>query len=294
MGENDGRAEEAIVSVERWDQELLAAGFCGVESAVLDDNCHLSSIAHMTSVNPPTPINSAKNVVFLYDNEKTSFSRQLAAKLEEGETTVHWRTIHDREYIECQEVISTLDLEGPFFNDISEESFTSFMAYMSQLKGGILWLSRAAQIQSTDPAYGLVIGIARTLRLEMSMDFWTVELQNLDDTTVTAAASIAAKFFNRSREAARTVDCEFSVHNGGIHIGRYDWSPISAELQPPLEEDAPKQMVVGQPGRLDSIHWVQQAPQALQAEEVEITIRCTGMNFRVGYVLRWLHYASLP
>ncbi|KAK5996225.1 Highly reducing polyketide synthase gloL [Cladobotryum mycophilum] len=279
LGENDGRADQAIVSIDRWDRELRAAGFCGVEAAVADDDDLHKSMAHIISV-VPTPDTSAKEITFLYNEEKHQFARELATVLEQDGAKVHWRKIGDREYVEGQDIISTIELEQPYFQDISEEDFANFMACVSQLKGGLLWLTRAAQIFCTNPTYGLVLGFARTVRVEASLDFWTAELQNLDSLTVNAAASITRRFLRRPLGAGRGVDCEFSVHDGTIQIGRYDWSSMATELESQFQDDDPRQLVVGQPGMLDSLHWVQHASPPLQADEVEVSIRCTGLNFR--------------
>lgn len=286
-GGEDGRADEPIVSIERWDQELRAAGFEGIEAAVPDDDNPLyATIAHITSV-VPVPKEPEREITLLHNGEKFEFAHLLAASLESDGHRVYWRNLCDlqgvQDQVQGQDVIAVIDVEQPFFQDISKQSYASFMAYISQLKEhGVLWLTRSAQIHCSNPAYGLVLGLARTMRMEMSLDFWTAELQHLDPATVDATACIARRFLARPRGLGASVDCEFAVHNGIVHVGRYDWSPIVADLLPTLAEDDPKELAVARLGMLDSLHWVQRASPVLQEDEIEVSMRCTGLNFRVS------------
>lgn len=253
-----------------------------MEVAVADDDLLHQEMAHITSV-VPMPEITGKEVTFLYNKEKHAFALDLAVALEQDGTKIHWHQIGSPGLIDGEDNISTVELEQPYFSDISEDDFADFMACLSGLKGGLLWLTRAAQVDCTDPAYGLILGLARTIRVELSLDFWTTELQHLDSNAIQAATSISRRFLARSPDAGRTTECEFAVHNDTILIGRYDWSTMPVELEMPLQKDDPKQMVITQPGMLDSLRWIQNAALMLQEDEVEVKISCTGLNFRVCY-----------
>ena len=284
IGENDGRTDVPFVTVERWDKELRDAGFSGTDAVLLDDEPPYHYCANMTST-LVTPVAETKSLTFLY-REKDEFARQVASILERDGFLIQWSKLGDKEqYIEGQDVISTIDLEGPYFSDISREDYTEFMDFLSSLKAGVLWLTRQVQVGCTDPRYGLVIGLARTIRVELSIDFWTAELQSLNFADAVAVTNIARKFCGRSLIGLsldyHRLDSEYSVRDGTVHIGRYHWISMHKELESQLQDDDPKQMVVGQFGLLDSLHWVQRESTVLRNDEVEVAIRCVGLNFRV-------------
>jgi hypothetical protein len=180
-------------------------------------------------------------------------------------------------------VISTIELESPFFHDMSEGDYTNFFSFLSKLKQGVVWLTRAAQIECSNPGYGMALGLARTIRAELSLRCWTVELANLHNHVRESNAVIAIfrKFVNSSLTDG-PVDCEYSVLDGQVHTGRYHWSHLPSELKPILKQDDPKELSIGQFGMLQSLHWVHQRSVELEPDEVEIDIRCVGVNFKVS------------
>jgi hypothetical protein len=127
----------------------------------------------------------------------------------------------------------------------------------------------------------LVIGLARTIRSELSLDFATLELQNLDSATADATLAVFRKFQGRSPSADYNVEPEFAVHDGVIHTGRYHWISASDELEQVLQDHDPKRLTIGRYGLIDSLLWVQHESTALPADVVEMDIRCVGLNFRV-------------
>lgn len=282
LGESDGRPDRANVSVGRWDEELRNAGFGGVEAVGADDDETYQEMAHIVAVVPSNTFTTEK-VTLLYHRTQTKFAIDLASSLEASGITVRWCSIEQPDFQQdgC-DIISTVDLASPHLKDISEQDFKDFMAFMSNLEAGCLWLTRPAQISCTDPSYGIMIGLARTARAELNIDFWTLELQYTDNSSVTAATSVAKKFLARERGAGRGTNCEYAVHEGDIHIGRYDWASAATEAKSHLNSSDPKHITVAKPGILDSITWVQSAATTLGADEVEVSIRSVGLNFRVS------------
>ncbi|RDA94924.1 hypothetical protein CP533_0174 [Ophiocordyceps camponoti-saundersi (nom. inval.)] len=280
VGEADDRADVPFVSVERWDAELRAAGFSGVDSCVLDDDEPYCTCAHMTSRAVAATPSKPETVVMLYRHERNEFACGLADIWAGDGIDVRWAQLgnYNEDFADVEHVISTVDLEGPFFHDLAEPDYTAFMSFLSSLKRGVLWLTRSAQIACTDPRYGLVNGVARTVHLELSIDFWTAELQSLDVKTTTAVLSIARKFFDRT-PSSRGMDTEYAVHDGIVRIARCHWTSVAGALEPEKDEGCARQMVVGQYGVLDSLKWIRREPQTLEELDVEVDIRCVGLNF---------------
>ncbi|KAH8646185.1 putative polyketide synthase [Xylariales sp. PMI_506] len=282
VGENDGRADTPYVTTDRWDKELRDAGFSGNDTLILDDDPPHHWCAHITStaVAPnPTP----HSVMLLYQNQRHEFGEKLAAVLSGQGITVRWSTLAQGKGVdvENEDVISLLDLEAPYLDDISEQDYAILLEYLSNLKSGVLWLTHPAQIGCTDPRYGLILGLARTIRKELTVDFWTVELQQLDSVNLSLASSIIQSFQGRFLTGGRKLDSEYVIRDGVIHIGRYHWLRTSQELEAPLDGSDPKQLMIDQYGLLDSLYWLQRGSVTLlEPDEVEMDIHCVGLNFR--------------
>ncbi|KFZ19179.1 hypothetical protein V501_00783 [Pseudogymnoascus sp. VKM F-4519 (FW-2642)] len=280
LGEDDGRPNDPRLSVERWDQELRDAGFSGSDSAALDDEAPRHINAHIVSTAVGTTT-SARGVTILYGAEKHPFARDLALRLEEAGIGVVWVKLGDHKNIPEQDIISTVELDGPYFHDISAEGYESFKDFLSKLKVGVLWCTRPAQLECTDPRYGATLGLARTIRLELLLDFTTIELQNLDASALDATLAVFKKFQGRSSSGDYAFEPEFAVHDGTVYTGRFHWVSASEELESRVTEKDPKRLTIGQYGSIDSLRWIQhEAPTTLEPDEVEIDIRCVGLNFR--------------
>jgi SAM-dependent methyltransferase len=283
VGDEDGRPDEPYISVKQWDEKLREAGFSGVDTAVTDDDFPYWMCAHITSraiTNAGSPKPEA--VVFLYKDYKVDFAQELASMFQADGVDVHWQCIRDGGADRTvKHVISTIDLEGPFFHDISEGDYKSFISYLSSPEGrGLLWLTRPAQIRCSDPRYGVVNGLSRTIRVELLVDFWTVELEDLTTASAKAASAISRQFWARE-PLKHGVDAEFWVgQEGTVHVGRYHWTSLPSALEPDLPKTDPKQLMIGQYGMLDSLGWVQQGQRFVGSDEVELDVRCVGLNFK--------------
>lgn len=285
LGEDDNRADDPRLSVERWDQELHAAGFSGSPSAALDNETPRHVNAHIVSTAVGESA-SMQSVTMLYGEEKHPFARELALRLEQAGTAILWVKLGDHQDIPKQDVISTVEMDGPYFHGISAERYAMFKDFLSKSKVGVLWCTRSAQMDCTDPRYGTTIGLARTLRLELLMDFTTIELQNLDDLAVDATLAVFNKFQGRSSSGDYDFEPEFAVHDGTVYTGRFHWVSAAEELQSRVAESDPKRLTIGRYGSIDSLRWIQHAaPTTLKDDEVQLDVSCIGLNFRVRAVM---------
>lgn len=286
LGEDDGRRDAPFVSVERWDRELKEAGFSGADTSVLDDEPPYHACAHMTSRAVPNDLSYIKPeiIVMLYKSEKVDFGQKLAASLEDKGFLVYWKRVGDDDDAlsrnDIKHAVSLVDLEGPFFENISPDEYQRFIKHLGSYNGGTLWLTPTTQFGCANPAYGIANGVARTVRVEMSVDFWTVELQRIDTDALSACLTLCERFCDR-KQRSHGQDNEFMVHDGIIHVGRYHWTSLPKAVKPEPSNEGFKQMVIGQYGLLDSVKWVEREAVSLQPHEVEVDIRCVGLNFRV-------------
>ncbi|PMB72945.1 Compactin diketide synthase mokB [Beauveria bassiana] len=282
----DTREEGPLVSVDRWHKELLAAGFSGTDVVKLDDDAPYTLAAHMAST-AVAETKSPQELTFLYRQFRHDFARQLADKMELMGHEVHWVQLDSQENGTLpglsggRDIISTMELEGPFVDNISETDYRHFIRLVSQHGRGILWLTRPAQFGCTDPGYGASTGLMRCVRVEVGLECWIAETEVLDGTSLDSASRLARKFCQRT-PMDRSLDSEYAIRqNGIVYVPRFRWLPTQTELQLLSGHEYPKQLVIGQHGSVDSLHWVShQRTMELAPDQVQVDVRFAGLNFK--------------
>jgi hypothetical protein len=281
LGENDNRSDEPYVCPQRWDQELRNAGFAGIETDSLDQE----SPYHLNATILARPLQNvpwSKRVTLLTGPSPGPFVQNVETKFAKEGIRVDFCTI-SQEPPPDQDIIALLDLERPFFQEISESDLRDFLHFVANLKSrGTLWVTRASQIQCKDPAYSLVIGMARTIRSELSAAFATLELDSLEQNSCEAIFEVYRNLQQRCDETDLERDYEFALSNGLVNIGRFHWVSVSEELSKIPKEPGPKTIEIGKRGLLQTLQWVQGSRDELSADEVEVEVRATGMNFKVS------------
>ncbi|KAI8281403.1 Highly reducing polyketide synthase [Colletotrichum sp. SAR11_57] len=97
-----------------------------------------------------------------------------------------------------QPVVSLLDLEGSFIHGMSQQGWEDLKkTILSAQDEKVLWVTGACQIECKNPNDSLVLGLARTLRRELSMDFVTLELESFDANGWKAMHTILNSFGQR-------------------------------------------------------------------------------------------------
>lgn len=254
----------------------------------LDDEPPYQICGHIitTALGPPP---EPKKIIFIYNAFKHPFGIELADSLEKRGEQVEWIQLSDEiETPEAAHIISAIDLEGPYLAEISRKDFDVLLRFLQQLKDGLLWLTRAAQVGCNHPDYGIGLGLFRTIRNELSTQLWTLELDELNEVSISGAISVFDKFRLRpSDDTARRLDTEYICQQGAILVGRYHWISAQDELIS-RNSSSPKQVVVDQYGIINSMHWIEQPKSDVREDEVEVQIYSVGLNFRVHNSLPYL------
>ncbi|KAI1379651.1 fatty acid synthase S-acetyltransferase [Hypoxylon crocopeplum] len=276
-GSADGRPNEPYFDVKRWESEVLTAGFERIEGTVLDsDEPH-----QITAVLVARPSQSArapsKRVTVLCGDEESG-PGQIIDQLEKQGYEVTKCKIDDSPP-PGQDVISLLDLSGPYFEGMDTARFESFRQFLRNLGDtGILWVTPLCQLGCRDPRYSQVIGLARTIRSEMLIDFATCEVDDFNS-AAEKVVQVLAKFQRREADEVLKPDFEYAIRDGNIHVGRLYPFVLSDELL--MSESSDKAVLdVGTPGRLNTLHWVRQPREDIGSNEVEVEVHSAGLNFR--------------
>lgn len=287
LGEFDDRPYQPNTSVERWDQELQATGFSGVESVVFDEDRPYQINVNIVS-GPATATPRPKAITLLCDDRASAVAEQVEAVFVRKGYRLDYGTIDDLPPA-GQDIVSVMDLDAPFLDGISPDRLRAFQRYVGNLgSSGVLWVMKSSQIDCKNPRYSQILGVARTIRSELLTDFATVEIDKVDEATHEALTDVFAKFQRRSKQQDVDPDWEYAVVDGTINIPRYHWISVANELLaiPSQEEELPRKLLNSKSGSLQSLQWIQGSPVGLAPDEIDVETVAVGLNFKV-WLARW-------
>lgn len=289
LGENDNRKLEPYVMPERWDEELKAAGFGGVDTVVYDHqepyqmNANILASAAERSIAP-----TAKSVTVVHNGPLSPAAQELGSEFLNKGIEVDWHDLMSADVSSLpadQDIISVLELDKPFIDDISAHEFEKLMEMIRSLKAKdcVLWLTHSAQMDCKDPRFAKIIGLARNVRSELGIDMATVEL----DTTESASGifnivyQLWQVFARREHDGVIHPDFEYAIRENLPHIPRFHWISVTDELANAERiESQYAMLVVGKRGFLNTLHWEQRALAPIGDDEVRIRTCASAMNFK--------------
>jgi NADPH:quinone reductase-like Zn-dependent oxidoreductase/2-polyprenyl-3-methyl-5-hydroxy-6-metoxy-1,4-benzoquinol methylase len=285
LGEADGRQDKPYVSASRWDEDLKASGFTGLDATVYDDEGPYRQCAVIVSRKEKSiNITSKSRITILSADSEGEVARSLAEHYLARDWEVTICGLGDG-LPQDQDIVSCLDLETNFFENITEQSFTAFQALLPSMgTNKILWLTNPSQIKCHNPRSAQTLGVTRTIRSELALQFYTLEI-NINESQF---GSLVDKVFNkiRAQEDRDKLDSdkEFVVDSGIICVGRYQPFSIMEEVRVKSNEGhkrATKTLEIGKPGMLESLTWkTKPIPETISNTHVEVEVRTVGINFR--------------
>lgn len=215
LGEADNRPTEPYVSPARWDIELRNSGFSGAEAVLHDGylNAHIVSSPQKNALE--------KRVTILRQSKPNSVADSLQVYLENNGFQVDIRFLGGEKLPSGQTVVSVLDLEEEesFINSLTSDRFYQFKTLLlSDLEGcpATLWIIRPCQVACTDPRYAMILGLARTIRMELAMDFATLELDSFDEAAWSVCAKVIDKLMERLPDGVLNPVTEFVYSSGTV------------------------------------------------------------------------------
>ena len=284
LGEQDGRYLEPHLPLEKWDTELWNAGFQGADTGIHDDEIPYQINMSIVSTIPPR-FEHTRKVSLLCEEQTPAVDHIHRIFMEKG-YAVDRRYLHEQPP-DDREVISVLDLDKAFLFDIAAGKLQSFKQYMGKLKRGILWVTHSVHVDCKDPAYGMIFGVARTMRSELSIDIATFEIDDMGADTWTTLLQVFETFQRRDKNSDMDPDYEYALAKGTVYIGRYHWLSVNQELSDleRRQEGRLKTLEVGTYGLLHTLQWGKVRPHILADEEVVVEIKAIGTNIRDLFII---------
>lgn len=298
IGEDDNRLWEPYVSPERWDQELQDAGFSGVDTVVHDGhaNQHIVSSPRATS----SSRHPQRRVTILRGRnpppreffDGAQYVSLFQAYLEANGWSLDIRHLGD-EVSPGQTVVSVLDLDGPpFVHSLTKDTFDKLKDFLSKMQNSpILWITKSSQVSCHDPRYSMILGLARTLRTELSIDLSTLEVDRFDSEQAwSRCVRVLQQVMHRDHLQDPVLDPinEFVYSSGTVLVSKYYPVVVGDEIldrAPP--SSSTKRLDIGKRGLLQTLIW---KPSVIQTDRdgdwVEVETKAVGLNFRVCILLQ--------
>ncbi|KAL8736136.1 MAG: hypothetical protein Q9181_002526 [Wetmoreana brouardii] len=292
LGEADDREWQPYVMPDRWDRELKQAGYTGADTVVHDaDEPFQYCAAIVASPQAQDSTAGDRAISLLCDRPDEGISQRLVEYTRQAGLDVSISRLGDS-LPGDRDVISTLDLETRFFENITAARFKAFqdlLRHHSSQK--FLWLMPPTQIDCADPRSAQTIGAFRVARAELAIPLSTLEISSEEANFAQLVMKVFDKIRTREDMDKIAPDREYAVDHGVIKIGRYQ--PFS------LEEEIAKKSSIGatpakalritKPGLLNTLCWEDKIlPASLEDNQVEVATRAVGLNFRVRLLLEIL------
>lgn len=253
------------------------AGFTGAEAMAYDNSQPYQFNANIISrlpSNEPTE----KHVSLLYDGPITESARSIENVFLQQGYSVSWCTL---ESPACRNIVSLLDLDSPFFDGISRRSFDLFRDFINRTTPkSILWVAQHIQMECEDPRWSQTLAVARSIRLELSIPFATVEMDPPGQRASHLLVEVYRKIQSRLSSGSEP-DYEYSIQGDSVYTCRYHPMDLSERVVTLGCRTSARRLCIESTGLLDTLHWVQDEPRLPGPGEVEIEVRYAALNFKV-------------
>lgn len=308
-GDHEGRVDEPYISPAQWEEQLVGAGFRGLDAVVLDSaepwqlNAVMVARPAPEDQNPTT--NGHRRAVTLVlpadkgpDDDKTV--RPVSQELQARGYTVTERRLGE-ELPAGQNAIALLDIQGPFLADVSAARLSEFKKLVGGLgDAGLLWVTPLSQQRcGGDPKYAQVIGTLRTLRSEKLVNLGTCEVDAVTSQSAVRVVDVFERFQTQEGDGILDPDYEYAVVDNTVSVGRYYPFSLQEEMlaapSSSTEDGVGDKIVLGidKIAKLDTLTWGPRKTKALVEDQVAVETYAAGLNFRVR-ILPAFQSASFP
>lgn len=306
LGEEDARHLGPTLEIDQWHNALIKAGFDGVEIDFQDfpdpKDTSLSVIVSGASApdQPPAP----KDVIIVLpaapEPDMVAGAEKMSQRLQERCSKVLIVSLKDTVALDLEDksCLCLVDANQGlgFLPNVSEADWDALKHLILSTRD-ITYVTRGGTVHSENPSANLMSGMARSIRSEnYGLSFTTLDAEYgvplEKDETVTAMLKVFSVASN-SKDAERP-DWEYAIRDGmpmiqrvllqkGINDLAATWHAAPKPEQASFKQEGrPLTLGIGTPGRLDTLRFEDDktAAEPLGADEVEITVKAAGLNFK--------------
>ncbi|KAF7503264.1 hypothetical protein GJ744_004055 [Endocarpon pusillum] len=292
LGQADGRLDEPYLNAEQWNTLLRKAGFTGVNAAVADQVApfQLNNIIISQAIEQDIP--RRKDLTLLVNDAETlsERARELKIRFESAGYQVCISSL-EHPHVSPMDIVSLLDVDSqkPFFQDLSEENFSCLIRLIKRFHEAgnrILWITGSAQVSAQNPYYGMILGFARTIRLELGSLFATIEIDTINNKSF-SWDPVVQVFEKIQREWTKGLDHEYALLDGRVYVPRFVTNDINEMLCSSLHssQHITQHLEITKPGLVSTLRWASKSLDAhLRDSELDIDVRCASVNYRDSFI----------
>lgn len=300
LGASDGRLDSPLLGLEAWNEALNYAGFSGIDVSLKD---YEPSYEHevsliISSARPQTASRYPGSITVVCGEDEKGIAGALSDLIAKTRkpASIRQSSLSELDPTDTFCVV-LLEVVVPFLASCSAADFRAIMNIFFKAKG-ILWVTRGAAIDSSDPDKALITGLSRTLRSEDH----SLKLSTLDlDPTSSCPFDMAKHIDNtlghvicKEGSGNHLPEYEYAVRNGTILIPRLvedcvldDFVQSSlGEKEPTLgtidQVDRALGLEIETPGLLETFYWTDSAlhNRSPTSDEVRIQVNMAALNFK--------------
>ncbi|CAG8942939.1 unnamed protein product [Penicillium salamii] len=291
------------INKQQWNEHLIQAGFSGLDLVFADSDDSVTDECGMivtTAIENPSKDHQGMEIEIVYDRAEAA-QRDFADHLVNDLKSISMGPIRCSSVQEAVEYhpdspllrLVLLELQSPVLCEIEPELFGQLQNLLSSTEH-VLWINQGGGIFPSQPQSRLVEGMLRVLRTEnIKRRHHLLSLEPQVSLTRRQQDHIIELVRLLLSPAAQNADMEYVEHEGLLNIPRIlpsrtlnkDISRMASSHQTAVQDfncQIPLSLNAASAGLLNGFEFIEDesAYLPLQADEIEVEIRCAGINFR--------------
>ncbi|KAF4592341.1 polyketide synthase [Ophiocordyceps camponoti-floridani] len=293
LGEADNRPDHPLLPPEQWCKELVTAGFEKPDYVAGSLQATYTASRGWDQLSEMSPTSKGRVSLLCYAPDGPLVD-ELRVKLGSVGIAADICLFGDCMPSSGQTVISLLDVDDrhePVVHGMDEAAFnTLFGLFRANEKETVIWLTRPSQVGCRDPRYSMILGTARTMRTEKNARFYTVEVDE-EQNSIAAATGLLTDLLMTPEMLGPGLDdgdadWEYAVIDGQVLIPRMHWQSLSSALvqskgnrKDTHESSSAVQLRIQKRGMLKSLTWEMRDVRKPSHGEVLVKTKAVGINF---------------
>lgn len=301
----DGRENGPLLQQSQWHEALLKAGFSGADMSLAendDPTAHRMSTIVSTKPREKTPSKDMMVVITTNCSESTKVvASEICSRFRELGHSVAVKDLRTAVAdTSGKTIISLLEYEDSFFENAQQVNF-EHAKHLLLHSQEVLWITRSNPVDGPGhPAKRMISGLMRCLKMEdTSRRLYELHLSRpLGSDAESTGASVCQRLctiWAGAEDNNALPEMETEEREGHLCVPRYmpykamndslartaQTTVVKSEVGCLIQADRPLKMTIGQPGMLDTLHFVDDDAclHPLLEQDVEIEIKTCALNF---------------
>ncbi|MCJ1245434.1 hypothetical protein MMC30_002638 [Trapelia coarctata] len=302
------RDRNACISEADWDGLLSRHGLEGPQLTFQDDQHQTSHGSTIVISTPKSLLGQSTptlNTVIVIE-EGSPFQRTVAQRLRGLLESEHYSACSIVSLGEARDLQSSttnfyiflIEIERPLLDRLDESTYTILQSILLSVKN-VLWVSSGGGKQQMDPGFGIIQGLARSLRVELINLVWAILALGRCEAAAEYPVETVVQVMRSTVLGSKngTYEREYVQTNGILNINRIVQAPslkssilraLSPQQAEPMkiQEAPPLRLTIASPGQLETLQFLENAglPEELEADEADIDVRAVGLNLADYFV----------